>query len=199
MLGFGAAAVAQAAPVYQEGFESGGLGTWYADGTLFDAGIDISTTTVYAGTKSLKVYQDGPGEGSSFPDISAFAAGEFTLSAAGDYLLDFQVNLLGCTACQYAVLLDGNQLTGATATATNGSGWQGISYNLTGLGSGLHALSLGMIVNPLSGSGQFATYFDNLSISPVTGNNVPEPATLALAAAALGLVATARRRKALQG
>ena len=66
------------------------------------------------------------------------------------------------------------------------------SYNLAGLGLGTHQLTLGMYTDGAA-NGRFQASFDDVRITTEAVAAVPEPGSLALAAAGLLLLGMRRR------
>jgi len=189
-LGFLAAVAcvgAQASVVFQDDFESG-LVDWSASSNYDgDTGIALRSDFVHGGANALNTFLDHPLDAGAISNKYVRASHEFTVTDAGDYLLELWATN---TSLGYEVLVD-DLLVG---TLQSSAVYEQVSHVLSGLSAGTHTLSLGLFVGTGTTGGLYTASFDDVSISSIGGGVVPEPQSLALVLAALAATAALRRR-----
>lgn len=127
---------------------------------------------------------------SAVPGISAAPSGTYSLTSAGSPTYTFSLNLTWATADTMSLSYS---LTNGATTITS---YSGTSTSLTGnqLVTAFDTIAIG---NTNAQTGSFK-YFDTSLTSSLPAAPVPEPATFALAAGALGLVYAGLRRRSLR-
>ena len=177
--------------VFADTFEDGSVADWTITNT---ANISvpqaiIRTDSVHSGSGAMWTFFDAPSGGSGAGTVRA--SHTFTAPVAADYTLSLWARSSVCSGCtmSYDVLVDNVSL--ARAFAPNA--FEERVFQLVGLGAGTHTLTLGMHTTAAS-SGRFQATFDDVSITTLAP--VPEPQSVALLLAGLGVVgAMARRRQ----
>ncbi len=180
---------AQASVVFSQDFESP-LSGWTPGSTAKPSDAVVSSAFVYQGAGALHTFI-GPGnDGDTYGGASVWASIDISLATAGDYVLSLWTASNQCAACTYDVQLDSVSI----ASGDLDSSWLNVSQALSGLSAGTHTLQVGVTL----GKGAFGLnggFFDDITLTsaaPPVG--VPEPASLLLVGAAVGLLAAQRRR-----
>jgi hypothetical protein len=184
---------AQASPttVFADNFEDGNVSDWTVSASAGVSApvVTVRSDSVHGGSFAMQTYFDAPGGG--FGANHVWATHSFDVLVAGDHLLELWARSAPCGGCtmHFDVLVDGVQLA-RDGSAQNDYDFR--SYALDDLAAGTHTLTLGMFTDGAS-SGRFQASFDDVRISTEAVASVPEPGTLALAAAGLLLVGLRRR------
>lgn len=183
------AGTAQASVVFSQDFESP-LSGWTAGSTTKPYDAVVSSAYVYQGQGALHTFI-GPGnDGDNFGGESVWASIDISLATAGDYVLSLWTASNQCNGCSFDVQFDSVSIASGDLDAT----WLSVSQALSGLGVGTHTLQVGVTLGK-GATGVNGAFFDNITLTAATPPvDVPEPTSLLLAGAALGLLAAQRRR-----
>ena len=186
-----APASASLTTVFADTFEDGDVTDW----SVTKSGNNISvpqaivrTDSVHSGNGALWTFFDAPSGGTGAGTVRA--SHQFTAPVAADYTLTLWARSSACSGCtmSYDVLVDNVSLTRTFAPDT----FEQRTFQLSGLGAGTHTLTLGMHTTAAS-SGRFQATFDDVSITTLAP--VPEPQSVALLLAGLGVVGAMVRRR----
>lgn len=172
--------------VFSDDFNDGNVSDWSVAGNVGNPVVTVRSDSVVSPGFALFTYFDAPPGGTN---LIVRASHDFVAPVAGDYLLELWARSSPCSGCtmSYDVIVDGVSLD----RKFQQDSFESRSFALTNLTAGTHTLTLGMHTTNAS-SGRFNASFDDVVIS--TTAPVPEPRTLAMFLAGLGLIAFAAGR-----
>ena len=186
LLALGLAPGARAQLVTNGGFESGSFASWTVTGTGIAIDNTMAHSGIYDATFTSLSTDTLPGTLSQL--VSTVPAQGYTLSF---WLLDQNI-LPGADAMNVSL--------GGFTTAVLGSALNTVTYTNvvlsvpgTAITAGTSTLSFQGLLDPTGGTLPFN--LDDITLTANAGPNIPEPASLALLAGALVILAGTRRRR----